>query len=144
MLFSLANFIEKRKETTYYLDSEKDLRIQKTETEAKVWLKEGNIHDSSREEIEAEFNLSDFDKLKEIFIRLNMKPKIKWERERLIYNWKGVKCMLDHTKDYGYIIELEKLVSKNEKEVYNRLKEQLTSLDVELNPKQQIEETYKK
>lgn len=138
-----ADFIEKRNETTYYLNSEKDLRIQKTQADAKVWLKEGNIHDSSREEIEAEFNVSDFDEFKEIFKRLGMKPEIKWERERLIYDWDGVKCMLDHTKDYGYIIELEKLVSKNEDEVYDKLKEKLNSLDIEITPKEEFEKRYK-
>ncbi len=138
-----ADFLEKRNETTYYLNSKKDLRIQKTDSEAKIWLKEGKIHDDFREELEVRTYLNDFDNLKKLFKSLGMKTVLKWERERLLYQWNDIKCALDKTKNYGYIIELEKMVEKGEKETYEELKEKLRELEVELTPKEEFEKKYK-
>ena len=102
------------------------------------------MHDNSRQELEVSFNKDDFKTIEEIFKAIGFEPEIKWERKRLIYNWDGLTCMLDHTKNYGYIIELEKIVDKKEtKEIYDRLKEKLKSLGVSITPKQEFDRRYK-
>ena len=139
-----AKLLEERNEETFYLNSDQDLRIQKTDDGAKVWLKKGKLHDNSRQELEVLFNRDDFKKMKDIFKAIGFEPEIKWERKRMIYNWDGLTCMLDHTKNYGYIIELEKIVDKKEtKEVYDRLKEKLKSLGVSITPKEEFDRRYK-
>jgi predicted adenylyl cyclase CyaB len=139
-----AKLLEERSEETFYLDCKQDLRIQKTSDKAKVWLKKGKIHDNSREELEILFNRKDFKKMKEMFKEIGFSPEIEWKRNRLVYKWDDVTCMLDHTENYGYIIELEKIVDKKEtKEVYDRLKEKLQSLGVSITPKEEFNKRYK-
>ena len=41
-----------KEEETHYLDCNADLRIQKNNDYAKIWLKEGRIHDEARNEVE--------------------------------------------------------------------------------------------
>ena len=139
-----AELLEKRNEETFYLNCDQDLRIQKTSDGAKVWLKKGKLHDNSRQELEVFFNRGDFNKMKEIFKAIGFELEIKWERKRLVFEWGGLTCMLDHTKNYGYIIELEKIVNKKEtKEIYDRLKEKLKSLGVSITPKEEFDMRYK-
>ena len=101
------------------------------------------MHDNSRQELEVLFNRGNFKTIEEIFKTIGFEPEIKWERRRLIYNWDGLTVMLDHTKNYGYIIELEKIVDKKEtKEIYDKLKEKLKSLGVSITPKQEFDRRY--
>ena len=56
--------------------------------------------------------------------------------------------MLDHTKGYGYIIELEKMTDeKSKSKTYEILKSKLEFLGIELTPRSEFEkrfEYYKK
>lgn len=109
-----AKFIEEDNQETYYYDCIEDLRIQRNNSGSKIWLKKGNLHDDYREEIEIKTNLDDFENLKNLFHSLGYKVEIGWFRYRKTFKYKGVSIMLDFTKDYGYIIELELLVDKNQ------------------------------
>jgi len=117
---------------THYFDCEQDLRIQKNNLGAKIWLKKGKIHDDAREEIEIFTEEKSFDELGKLFNELGYRVEIKWLRERKQFNWNGIKACLDYTKGYGYIIELEKKTDKeHEKEILIELKEKLNQLNKE-------------
>ncbi|RLJ02871.1 MAG: hypothetical protein DRP11_02440 [Candidatus Aenigmatarchaeota archaeon] len=145
----LLQFMEKngRKEkeeeqVTHYLSGPHDLRLQKSTSSAKIWLKKGRIHDESREEIEIRFKPDDFDKLKRLFSELGYETEIIWFRKRCQFRWNGLKVCLDYTKGYGYIIELEALTEKNKEEVLAKLRNALKLLGVEETPREVFEEKY--
>ena len=129
---------------TYYFYSEEDLRIQKNNFFSKIWMKKGKLHDDCREEMEIKFDRDDFEKLESLFLLLGFKIRIKWFRKRLKYDWDGIKACVDHTKGYGYIIELERLCRDSEKEeTLNLLKQKLAELDIQLTPKEEFEKRFK-
>ncbi len=138
-----AELIKEDYQETFYFDCTQDLRIQRNNSFAKIWLKKGKIHDKHREEIEVKVNREDFENLEELFKALNMDVEIKWYRKRFEFKWEDTKVCLDHTRGYGYIIELEKIVREEKKEeVYNELKEKLESLDVDITPKEEFEKAF--
>jgi len=149
--YSLIKFFKKQgkdlgqdKQITYYFSGKNDLRTQKSNKFAKLWLKSGKTHDIYREEIEIKFDRNDFDKLEELLIKLGYKVEIKWFRTRNRFQWKGTKVTVDFTKAYGYIIELERISDKkNKNKVYQKLLQQLNQLKVELTPKKEFERKYK-
>ncbi|GBE19469.1 MAG TPA: CYTH domain-containing protein [Candidatus Pacearchaeota archaeon] len=129
---------------THYFDSEEDLRIQKNNHGAKIWMKKGKIHDDFRKEIEIKINKEDFNKTKDIFSSLGFCTEIMWLRDRKQFNWQDIKVCLDYTKGYGYIIELEKMSSEEEKEkTLNELKQKLRELDIPLTSKEEFEKKFK-
>ncbi len=140
-----GKFLGQDKQITYYFSGKNDLRIQKNNKFAKLWLKIGcNIYDDHREEIEIKFDRNDFDRLEELLIKLGYKVEIKWFRTRNRFQWKGTKVTVDSTKGYDYIIELERISDKKNKEkVYQKLLQQLNQLKVELTPKKEFERKYK-
>ena len=138
-----GRFVKEDYQETYYFDAKEDLRIQRNNSYSKIWAKEGKIHDEAREELEIKFDRNEFEKLEELFLKLGFKVQIKWFRKRNEFNWKGIKVCLDHTRGYGYIIELEKLCSKNnEKETLNLLKEKLKELKIPLTSREEFEEKF--
>jgi predicted adenylyl cyclase CyaB len=129
---------------TYYFDSEEDLRIQRNNFYSKIWLKKGKIHDDHREEFEIKFDKDHFEDLERLFLTLGFQVEIKWFRKRKEFSWNGIKVCLDFTKGYGYIIELEKMCSEENKEKeLELLKQKLKELNVELTPKQEFDEKFK-
>ena len=69
--------------------------------------------------------------------------EIKWLRKRNEFDWNGIKACIDYTKGYGYIIELEKLSSEEEKdEVLIELKNKLNELNIPLTPREEFDERY--
>ena len=128
---------------THYFDTKEDLRIQKSNSGSKIWMKKGKIHDDWREEIEIKLNKEDFEKAKEIFTTIGLKTEIKWLRNRNQFNWNGIKVCLDYTKGYGFIIELEKLTSEDQKEeVFSDLQEKLKELGVKITSKEEFETKF--
>ncbi len=128
---------------TYYFDCEQDLRIQKNKAGAKVWLKGGKIHDDHREEIEVKFSGDDFERLENLFNKMGHGIEVKWFRNRTQFDWNGIKVCLDYTKGYGYIIELEKMASEdNKNEVLIELKSKLKELDIEETPKEEFKAKF--
>ncbi|MEK6809803.1 MAG: CYTH domain-containing protein [Nanoarchaeota archaeon] len=139
-----GKFVSEDYQETHYLDAEQDLRIQRNNTYAKIWLKKGKLHDEHREEIEIKFDKDSFEMLEKLFLTLGYNPNIKWFRNRHTFEWQGITVMIDYTKGYGYIIELEKMSSEEEKEKsLLLLKEKLQKLDVPLSSKDEFEAKYK-
>ncbi len=128
---------------TFYFDGDEDLRIQRNNFYAKIWMKKGKIHDEHREEIEVKFDKEDFENLEKLFLALGYTVEIKWFRKRFEFAWEGITVCLDYTKGYGYIIELEKMCSEDtkEKEV-DLLKQKLSSLKINLTPKEEFNKKF--
>jgi predicted adenylyl cyclase CyaB len=138
-----AKFVKEDYQETHYFDCEQDLRIQKNNNGSKIWLKKGKIHDDAREEIEIFTQNESFDNLGKLFNALNYNVDIKWLRTRFQFDWNGIKVCLDYTKGYGYIIELEKMSSEEDKEsVLIELKDKIKELNILLTSKEEFNEKY--
>ena len=97
------------------MDDRNRIRIQKNDTHSKIWIKIGkSLHDPIHEEIEIKFAKKDFEALEKAMAVMGFAPKIKWFRLRHTFKWRGISVMLDRTRGYGNIIELEKMCSKRE------------------------------
>ncbi len=138
-----ATFVSEDYQETYYFDSKEDIRIQRNNFYSKIWMKKGKIHDDCREELEIRFPREDFEKLEKLFVSLGFGVQIKWFRKRHTFQWEGVEVMLDYTKGYGYIIELEKKSGEiGKEEVLQGLKEKLKRLNLPLTPKEEFDKKY--
>ncbi len=139
-----ATFVKEDYQETHYFDSDADLRIQRNNFYSKLWLKKGKLHDEQHEEIEIKFERCDFEKLEKLFLSLGFTVQIKWFRKRKVFIWDGIKVCLDKTKNYGYIIELEKLCSEDDKEkTLNELKQKFKELNLPITPKEEFEKKFK-
>ena len=139
-----GKFVNEDNQVTYYFDSDEDLRIQKNDFFSKIWLKKGKMHDEHREEIEVKFPKEDFDKLEAMFLTLGYNVKIKWFRKRHVFSWEGVDAMVDYTKGYGYILELEKLTDERGKEeTLKLLREKFALLGISVTPKEEFDKQFK-
>ena len=138
-----GKFLDEDYQETYYFDTEQDLRIQRNNTYSKIWLKKGKLHDEHREEIEIKFDKVNFEMLEKLFLTLGYNTHIKWFRKRNTFAWQGISVMLDYTKGYGYIIELEKMSNEGEKEkVLQLLKEKLQHSNISLTSKEEFNAKY--
>ncbi|MDD5650361.1 MAG: hypothetical protein PHF86_08100 [Candidatus Nanoarchaeia archaeon] len=139
-----GKFVSEDYQETYYFDCEEDLRIQKNNFYSKIWLKKGKIHEDQREEIEIKFDKNEFEKLEKLFLTLGYNTQIKWFRTRHTFKWENIDVMIDYTKGYGYIIELEKISNEEEKDkTLNLLKEQMKKLNIEITPKDEFDKKFK-
>ncbi|MBI5422381.1 CYTH domain-containing protein [Candidatus Peregrinibacteria bacterium] len=128
---------------THYFDSKEDLRIQKNNFYSKIWMKKGQLHDDQREEIELKVEKNDFEKLGTIFEAAGLNVQIKWFRTRHTFEWEGITVMLDHTRGYGHILELEKMSDEAQKdETLALLKSKMESLGIAQTPKEVFSEKY--
>ena len=138
-----AHLLKEDYQETFYFDCEQDLRIQRNNSYSKVWLKKGKLHDDHREEIEVKFSRDEFERLEQLFLSLGLNVSIKWFRKRFEFDWEGITVCLDFTKGYGYIIELEKMCSDENKESeFSILKNKLTSLGVNVSPREEFNEKF--
>lgn len=70
---------------------------------------------------------------------------IKWFRNSHTFSWEGVSVMIDYTKGYGYIIELEKMSSEALKDFdLSELKAKMDSLGIEVSSKAEFSERYER
>lgn len=135
---------EDNQETIYY-DCPQDLRIQKNNFFSKIWLKKGKIHDDSREEIEIHTEIEDFDELKKLFETLGYGIDIKWLRDRKEFKWDNINVCLDYSKGYGYIIELEIMGKKEERDsVLEMLRGKFKELGIEETSKEEFNKEFEK
>ena len=143
-----AEFIREIDEETVYFFGEQDLRMRRNKDEAYLILKKGKIHDKSREETEIKFEAVDFEKMQNLFETLGYELEIKWLRKRLEFKQDDVKILLDDTKGYGKIIEIEKMVQKGEeKNTYKILENRLKEFGIKITLKDDFNkkfEFYKK
>jgi len=139
-----CEFVKELKETTVYFSGEKDLRMRENETEAFVILKEGKIHDDSRKEFEVKIAKDDFNNMAELFQSLGYEIEIEWQRNRLEYKNGDMKILLDDTKGYGKILELEKMVEGgNEDEAHLLLIEEINRLGIsKITSKEEFNEKF--
>jgi predicted adenylyl cyclase CyaB len=139
-----AEFLGERDEVTYYLDVPQDLRIQRNDDYAKIWLKKGKLHDEAREEIEIRFSKDDFGKMEKMLSAIGINPEIKWFRKRNEFSWKGIRVFVDHTKGYGYILEFERIVSPEKQEAaISDLRNKMAELGVEETPKEVFDKAFR-
>lgn len=140
----IAKFKKKLNEETVYCGSEK-LRIRRDNNSCYLILKSGKIHQNSRKEIEIKFKRGEFERLKDLFERIGFPIKVIWLRKRKVYDWNGTKVLLDDTKGYGKIVELEKIVSKSDKEkTFTELKKKMLTLGIKkITPKKVFDEKFK-
>jgi len=140
----IAKFKGEINEETVYCGSE-GLRIRKNDKSAYLIFKSGKIHQDFRREIEVKFKREDFEKMKELFERIGFPIKAVWLRKRKIYRWEGIKVLLDDTKGYGKIIELEKIVKGKDKEkTFADLKTKLLLLGIKkITPKEIFDKKFK-
>lgn len=136
-------FIEDYHET-HYFDTKEDFRIYKTNTHTILLLKKGKIHDDTREETELKLPKEDFEKTEKLFLDLGFKIKVKWYRKRFEFDWQEIKVCLDYTKGYGYIIELEIMTNKAEKEkALSILQNKIAELKINPTSKEEFSEKFK-
>ncbi len=102
-----AEHVKDDEQETVYFSGDKDLRVQKNSTGAKIILKGGKIHDEHREEKEVSFKKEDFEKMESILVGAGLEVEIRWFRKRKEFKWMGAKVCLDRTRGYGNIIEIE-------------------------------------
>lgn len=138
-----GTLVKADEQETYYFDCDQDLRIQKNNSGAKIWLKAGNIHDEMREEIEIPCAKEQFPTLEHLFSLLGYAVEVKFFRERNQFDWKGITVCLDYTKGFGHIIELEKLSTEDHQEAaLDELKQKLSELNVEHTPREEFQKKY--
>ena len=138
-----SELVKEDLQETHYLDCEQDIRIQKNNFDTKIWMKKGKIHDDAREEIEIRLNKESFENMKEIFCSAGLATKIKWIRDRKQFNWNKIKVCLDYTKGYGYVLELEKIGSEENKEIIlEELKQKMNELNIVITPKEEFDAKY--
>ena len=139
-----GEFLGEENQKTYYFDTPQDLRIQKNDDYAKIWMKKGKLHDEHREEIEIKFDANQFEELEKLFLNLGFNVEIKWFRKRNNFTWENIDVAIDYTKGYGYIVEFEKMSTEEEKEkTLNFLKEKFKELSIPITPRDQFDEKFK-
>lgn len=138
-----AQFISDDDQETFYFNGPHDLRIQRNNFYAKIWMKKGKLHDNYREEIEIKFDRAQFETLEQLFMSLGFEVRIKWFRKRSQFHWKEITICLDYTKGYGYIIELEKMSTENDKHHdWEQLKQKLTELYLPITSKEEFDQKF--
>jgi len=141
-LKSEAQFLDEDDQINYHFEAGKDLRIQKNKYGAKIALKSGAMHDEQRHELEIEVSLDQFEKLEALFIGLGFRY-IKWLRHRSTFRWHDIDVLLDNTKGYAYIIELEKMSNEKEKDAtLYYLKSKLSELGLKPTPRELFDRHY--
>lgn len=139
-----GTFINTDEQETYYFQADHDLRIQRNSSFAKIVLKQGKIHDEAREELEIKVDREQFEQMESLFLALGYPVKIKWFRTRHTFDWGDIKVMLDYTKGYGYIIELEKMCEERDKDAaLIELKTKLAELNISLTERVFFDEKFK-
>lgn len=138
-----ADFKGEDVQETRYFEGPHDLRIQKSASCAKVWLKKGKMHDECREEVEIKIEPERFGELERLFDALGYSTGIVWHRYRMRFMWEDIDVSLDYTKGYGYVIELEKMSDEaGKEETLRRLKDKLAELGLKPTPKPVLHERF--
>lgn len=138
-----AEFVKEDYQETFYFDENSNLRIQRTNKDAKLWHKSGNVHDEFMEEIEIRTSRDDFEKAEKFLNKLGHNVKIKWFRTRNKFLWQGFNVSIDFTKSYGYMLEIDKLVAESEKEhTLEEIKNKFRELNIEITSKEEFTRKY--
>lgn len=132
------------KQITYYFKGDIDFRIMYTNNYTKMWLKKGQIHDDAREEMEVLVDNKYSLDLSKMLECLGYEVEIKWFRKRLEGDYQDIKLTIDYTVGYGYIIEVEKIVTDESliDETKDMLCDILKSFNIEISKKEEFKEKY--
>ncbi|MGE5456632.1 MAG: CYTH domain-containing protein [Ignavibacteriales bacterium] len=132
------------KQITYYFKGDTDFRIMYTKDYTKMWLKKGQIHDDAREEMEVLVDNKYRSDLSKMLECLGYEVEIKWFRKRLEGSYQDIKLTIDYTAGYGYIVEVEKIVTDESliDETKNKLVDILKSFNIEISDKQEFKDKY--
>ena len=138
-----AKLVSRDNQVTHYFNDEGSVRIQKNDYFAKLWIKPGKLHGAVHEEIEVKIDAGDFGKLESAMAALGFAPRIKWFRLRHTFEWKGISVMLDRTRGYGNIVELERICDVKKKEwALALLNKRLMELGVKKTPVEEFDRKY--
>lgn len=138
-----GDYVGVDRQETWYFDAPYDVRIQRNDSHAKIWMKKGKMHDESREEIEVKTSREDFPVLQALFAGLGYGVNIKWFRTRHSFDWQGIRVTIDDTLGYGRVIELEKLVEESEKDrALEQLKRTMNGLGIAITPREEFDARY--
>ncbi len=138
-----AKFLNRHKDETVYFDKDGRVRLRREENKAFFIHKGGKIHDKHREEFEIAINKSDFASGQKLMEIAGKRPVVKWQRERLVWQYQGMKAYLDNTKGYGRVFELEAVVGPKEQEkAYNKMLKIFRDLRITPTPKEKIQKHY--
>ncbi len=132
------------KEITVYFSGGKDFRLRQNETEAYLILKKGKIYDDFHKEFEIRIGRKDFDNMKELLESLGYQVEIEWYRNRLAYKGDDMEILLDDTRGYGKILELEKMAEEGrEKETHDELVREMERFGIkELTLREEFDRRY--
>lgn len=137
-----AKFLSEEEQETVYFHAPEDLRVQKSTGYSKIWMKKGSLHADAREEFEVKIDENAFEDAQKILRRIGFPEKVRWHRIRRTYDWEGITVMLDHTRNYGHIIEMELLVEKNASSAIETLAERFARLGIAPTPKHEFHKAY--
>lgn len=138
-----GKFLNRHKDETIYFDKDGKVRLRNESNRSYFVCKGGKIHDKHREEFEITINKSDFILGQKLMEALGKNPVVKWQRERLVWQYQGMKAYLDNTKGYGRIFEMEAIVnSKEQEKAYNKMIKIFKDFKIEPTPKEKIENHY--
>ncbi len=138
-----GKFLNHHKDATLYFDKDGRIRLRKEKDRTYFVCKSGKIHDKHREEMEIEIKKSDYLSAQKLLKMLDKPVEVKWQRERFVWLFQGVKAYLDNTKGYGMIFELEAITSpKNQDDAYQKMLKVFHELDIKPTPKEKIQKHY--
>lgn len=138
-LNSFAKFLNKEKQVIYYFSTPSELIIQKNDKECRVAINKTN----SKEDIIINLRKEEFDDIVDIFEALGYEISIKWFKTLHHFTWNEMDVYVNLTKGYGYLVEMEKSVYPEEKEIIlNYLRENLKLLGVDETPKEVFDERF--
>ncbi len=140
---NVATFVGEGHQETRYFEGTHDLRIQKNDSYAKVWLKKEATFGADREVVEIRVEPERFSDLERLFDALEYKTAVIWLRHRLKFEWDGVAVALDHTKGYGYVVEM-KLAGDEacRVETLDKLRAKMSLLGLKPTPKPILHERF--
>ncbi|HCC07734.1 MAG TPA: hypothetical protein DEP72_06215 [Clostridiales bacterium] len=136
--------IKKEKQITTYFKGDKDFRLMVTPDYCQLWLKDGEIHDDAREEVVVKLEKSYKESLVTMLHKLGYEEEIKWYRVRNSFTDNNIYITIDYTHGYGYILEMEKQVEKEEdiESAKTKLQKVFENLNIELTEKKEFKEKY--
>ncbi len=136
-----------RIQETLYLHGPYDLRLQKTTTatgfEAKLILNGGTLHDTARDEQEVLLTPDDFPSAIQLFAAIGFPVELAWRRVRHTFRWHDTDVTIDDTRDYGYVLALERKGPAEEVDAaLTLLRAQFAELGVEITPRDAFDRAY--
>jgi adenylate cyclase class IV len=115
LLKKYKNNITTEKQITNYYNCKQDFRLMETKEYSQLWIKGGNMHDEFRKERIIKFDNTYKQPLKDMLVMLEYDVEIKWYRIRnKMRLLNDIDVCIDFTEGYGYILEVEKIVSNQE------------------------------